>query len=156
MLTMQLTARPSFGGSAAFIMPNSSVQRKPGGDGDRDRRNLKLLKLKKLLDEFRKLDPTMPIAQVQSFLLAAQENNMSVSEMAERTGIKVSTSSRYLIQLGPKRHDEDPAYGLLERGVDPMEPRRARYTLSRRGKGLVARVLSILDDDLCNGDDDEA
>lgn len=105
----------------------------------------KLIALGEALDEFRKLNPMMPVAQIQAFILAALDSDMSMLDMADRIGVKKSTASRYLLDLGPPRSDDDPAYGLIERGVDPIEPRKARYTLSKRGKVLMRRIVQILE-----------
>lgn len=98
----------------------------------------------KALDEFRRINPTMPVAQISAFLLTAISDELSMSEIAVKTGTKVSTTSRYLIDLGIPRHGEDTAYGLIERSIDPMEPRRARYLLTRKGKAVVNRLVSTL------------
>lgn len=109
-----------------------------------DKRRKVLAAFGKALDEFRRVNPSMPVAQIQAFLLAAISDELSMSEIAQRTGTKVSTTSRYLIDLGLPRHGEDTAYGLIERSIDPMEPRRARYLMSRKGKALINRLVSTL------------
>ena len=105
-----------------------------------DERAARIIAVGKVLDEFRKLDPKMPIAQVQAFLLIALDSNMGMQDFAEMAGVRDSTASRYLLDLGAKRVDGDDALDLIIRGVDPTNPRRARYSLSRKGKALVAKI----------------
>lgn len=113
------------------------------GEGDAKRRQI-LVAFGKCLDEFRRINPTMPVAQMQAFLLAVITDELSMSEIAQKTGMKVSTTSRYLIDLGLPRHDADTAYGLIERSIDPMEPRRARYLMTRKSKALINRLVTTL------------
>ena len=114
---------------------------------DEEDKRRKLMAIGKVMDEFRRLNPSMPVAQIQAFLMvAADEDAMSMTEFAQRTGLKISTTSRYLLDLGTPRHEEDTAYNLVERGVDPLEPRRARYSLSRKGNALVIRLIKAFEE----------
>ena len=97
------------------------------------------------LEEFRRLSPTMPVAQVQAFLLVALDETVSMTDVAELTGVRPSTASRYLLDLGVRRTQLDNAFGLLERGVDPMNTRRARYSLTKRGTLFVNRLIKACD-----------
>lgn len=103
-----------------------------------------IIALGRILDEFRKINANMPVAQIQALLMVALDAGLGMSEISEHTGIKNSTTSRYLIELGARRLDGDGALGLVERGVDPMNTRKARYTLTAKGRRLVDAVLSIL------------
>lgn len=133
----EVTIAPTILGGAV-CMPELS---RDAGD---DKRTRVLVAFGKCLDEFRKLNPTMPVAQIQAFLLAIIQEELSMSEIAQKTGTKVSTTSRYLIDLGLPRTDSDTAYGLLERSIDPMEPRRARYLMTRKSKAMVNRLVDTL------------
>jgi DNA-binding MarR family transcriptional regulator len=110
------------------------------------KRAKRIVALGRVLDEFRKLNPSMPVSQIQALLLVALDLPMGMGDYAERTGVKPSTASRYLLDLGPPRHPDDSAFGLIDRGVDPQEPRRARYTLSKRGKQLVKQILNMMEE----------
>lgn len=107
-------------------------------------RNKRILAIGRALDEFRLLSPTMPVAQIQAFLLVAIDERIGMTDVAELTGVKPSTASRYLLDLGVARTALDNAYDLLDRGVDPMNTRKARYTLTRKGKALVSRLVDSL------------
>lgn len=113
-----------------------------------DTQSMKIIALGRVLDEFRFLNPNMPVAQIQAFLMVALDTGPSMSDISTATGTKNSTTSRHLLELGPSRLDDDGAFGLVERRVDPQDERRARYLLTRKGKRLVAAVVSILSGDV--------
>lgn len=106
----------------------------------------------KILDEFRKLNPTMPVAQIQAFLLVALDSGRGMTELSEELSVKPSTASRYLLDLGERRLPDEKTYGLVERGVDKFDPRKANYRLTRKGKKLVDDILRII----ANGRKDES
>lgn len=109
-----------------------------------DERTQAIIALGRILDEFRNLNPNMPVAQIQAFLMVALDCGLGMSEISDKTGIKNSTTSRYLIELGASRLAGDGALGLVDRGVDPTNTRKASYTLTRKGKRVVEAVLAIL------------
>jgi DNA-binding MarR family transcriptional regulator len=109
-----------------------------------DERTQAIIALGRILDEFRKINPLMPVAQVQAFLMVALDTGQSMSEISDVLGIKNPTGSRYLMEMGPPRVDNDGAFGLVERGVDPQNTRRARYTLSKKGEKLVKAIVAVL------------
>lgn len=97
-----------------------------------------------VLEEFRELNPNMPVAQIQAFLMVALDIGLGMTEISEAIDIKNSTASRYLLEMGPRRIDGDGSFGLVDRGVDPQNTRKARYTLSRKGKRLIEAVVDHL------------
>lgn len=109
-----------------------------------DQRTNAIIALGRTLDEFRKLNPNMPVAQIQAFLMVALDMGLGMTEISDKTGIKNSTTSRYLLEMGPSRLEGDGAFGLVERGVDPQNTRKARYTLTRKGEKLLRAVVDIL------------
>lgn len=107
-------------------------------------RTRSLVAISKALEEFRLLSPTMPVAQIQAFILVAIDERLGMSDVADMTGVKPSTASRYLLDLGIARTALDNSFGLLDRGIDPVNTRKARYTLTRRGKALINRLVDAL------------
>jgi DNA-binding MarR family transcriptional regulator len=97
------------------------------------------------LNEFVKLNPFMPVSQIVAFLLVALETDMSIQNIQERVCIKKSTASKHLIELGLPRIEGDGNFGLVERRVNPSYPREARFVLTRKGRAMIARVLSALE-----------
>jgi DNA-binding MarR family transcriptional regulator len=108
-----------------------------------ERENI-LLNLGKVLDEFRSVSPNMPVSQIMAFLMVALDVGLGMSEVSDVIRVKNSTASRYLLELGPERLPGDGALGLIERGVDPQNTRKARYSLSRKGKRLIDDVVAEL------------
>lgn len=122
--------------------PTPSIAALPGVTYDE--RTQAIIALGRILDEFRKINPNMPVAQIQALLMVALDAGLGMSEISTITGIKNSTTSRYLIELGAPRLADDGALGLIDRGVDPTNTRKARYSLTRKGKRVVEAVLRIM------------
>lgn len=94
-----------------------------------------------VLDQFKKISPTMPVQQIMAFLLVAMNEGTSLKELVESSQVKTPTMSRHLIDLGPRNRRMEPGYQLVECRQDPMELRKNQYTLSPRGKYLVNTIL---------------
>jgi DNA-binding MarR family transcriptional regulator len=107
-------------------------------------REATIIALCKVLDDFRSVNQTMPVSQILAFLLVSLDCNLGMSEISEALNIKNSTASRYLLELGPKRLEGDGSLSLIARGVDPQNTRKARYTLTSRGRRLIEDVLTHL------------
>lgn len=104
----------------------------------------KIITFGRILDEFRKLDLNMPVAQIQAFLMVALDTGMGMSEISEAASVKTSTASRYLLEMGPPRIKGDGNMALIERSVDNIDTRRARYKLTPRGRKLVTAICKVL------------
>lgn len=104
----------------------------------------KIIMLGAVLDEFRKRNLNMPVAQIQAFLMVALDAGLGMTEIADATATKDSTTSRYLLEMGSCRIPNDGNMGLVERTVAPMDTRRARYKLTRKGKQLAQAIIDAL------------
>lgn len=109
-----------------------------------DRETGRIIALGRVLDEFRKRGLNMPVAQIQAFLIVCLDQGLGMSEIASATDTKDSTTSRYLLEMGPHRVPGDSNMQLVERSVDPMDTRRARYKLTKRGKALCDAICAAL------------
>jgi DNA-binding MarR family transcriptional regulator len=94
------------------------------------------------MGEFRKLSSTMPVGEVYMFLLAALNEGSSISELAEKADMKMSTASRYLLDLSDKRRAGNPGFGLLRSELDPNELRRKVVTLTPKGRNVIRSLTS--------------
>jgi DNA-binding MarR family transcriptional regulator len=92
---------------------------------------------------FRELSPTMPVGEVQMFLLVALNEGASLTELAEEGDMKKSTASRYLLDLSDKTRSGDAGYGLITREPDPEELRRNMYALTDKGRQIVANLVGV-------------
>ncbi len=87
--------------------------------------------------QMRELSPTMPLAELQMFLLVAMNEGASLTELCDLADMKKSTGSRYLLDLSEKTRGGSPGYGLVARDVDPDELRRNMYALTPKGRSLL-------------------
>lgn len=62
----------------------------------------------------------------------------SLQELADMSGIRKATMSRYLLDLSDKLRTGDNGYKLINRDIDPEELRRNMYTLAPRGRHCVS------------------
>jgi DNA-binding MarR family transcriptional regulator len=101
-----------------------------------------LHRLIEALEEFRILDPEVKVSQVQTVLLVALYEGLSLGELAAKVGIQQSTASRRLIDLSNTARAGNKGLGLVIREPHPEEMRRNQYTLSERGRELLGRFAA--------------
>lgn len=128
-------------GEGGGVTPVALMKSSPRTD-----RTSAIIAIGRILDEFRRLNPNMPVAQIQAFLLVALDDGHGMTEIAGKVDVKPSTASRYLLDMGIPRADDDGAYGLIERGIDPQNTRKARYTLTKKGQRLVQAITAVLEE----------
>jgi DNA-binding MarR family transcriptional regulator len=97
--------------------------------------------LYRAITQMRELSATMPVAELQMFLLVALNEGASLSELCEEADMKKSTASRYLLDLSDKTRAGDPGYGLVTREVDPQELRKNMYSLTAKGRNLIKAMI---------------
>jgi DNA-binding MarR family transcriptional regulator len=95
-----------------------------------------------VLGQFRELSPTMPVAEVQMFLMVALHEGSSLGDLSELMDMRKSTASRYLLDLSDKTRAGGEGYGLIVRENDPHELRRNMYSLSAKGRHLVNNLAA--------------
>lgn len=96
------------------------------------------------LIQFRNLSPTMPVGEVQMFLLVALNEGASLTELAELADMKKSTSSRYLLDLSDKQRTGAQGFGLVMREIDPQELRKNMYALTPKGRNIISALTGSL------------
>lgn len=99
------------------------------------------------LSHFRELSPTMPVGEISIFLTAALNEGSSLKELAELSDMRQSTASRYLLNLSDKTRKGDAGYQLLSRESDPDELRRNMYSLTARGRKVIAKLVASQDEE---------
>jgi len=104
-----------------------------------------LARLSNALDLFKNICSTMPLSQLQAFLLVANDPGKSLGELSAIAGIKQSTLSRYLLDWSDKTRTGAPGYRLIAREVDPEELRRNSYSLTAKGYALLNKVSAALE-----------
>ena len=96
------------------------------------------------LYEFHHINAEFPIQYIIFFLELAKEEGRSLTNLAEKTGMSLSTVSRITNALSreqPKRKN----YGLITVKIAPDEKRRKQLFLSPKGKTLIQNISKYTD-----------
>lgn len=102
-----------------------------------------VLRLIRALEEFRKLDPEMPVQTVLTFLNVAAKEGLSGTELAARVDLSSSSISRNITAFAQVNRFKKPGYDLLDYREDTLgDARRKVVTLNARGRTFLERVLS--------------
>jgi DNA-binding MarR family transcriptional regulator len=98
------------------------------------------------LHAFKALDPRISVNEVIAFLYAAENEGLTVQDMAHVARLTQSTASRSLRALGPKGSEwsQPPALGLLEAFLNPDDGRSHVIHLSPAGRDLRERLDEII------------
>lgn len=87
----------------------------------------------------------IPLALVQTFLIAARHEGSTVNEIKERVNGNLSTVSRHLLDLSENLRNGQPGYGLLNRVRHPTDFRSVVFTLSKKGKHVLSQLRDIME-----------
>jgi DNA-binding MarR family transcriptional regulator len=100
------------------------------------------------LHAFKALDPRISVNEVIAFLYAAENEGVSVQEVADLAGMSQSTASRSLRALGPRDSpwSQPPAVGLIEAYLNPYDGRSHVIHLSPAGREFRDRLDAIIRD----------
>jgi DNA-binding MarR family transcriptional regulator len=92
------------------------------------------------------LEPRISVNEVIAFLYAAENEGLTVQDMAYVAGLTQSTASRSLRALGPKGSEWSlpPALGLLEAYLNPTDGRSHVIQLSDKGREVRDRLDAII------------
>lgn len=98
----------------------------------------------KVMAAFRALDPDLPIQYALSFLTIAENEGLSIGELAERLGIAQSSASRNVAALSRWHSFGKAGLDLVQAVEDPSERRRKVVTLTDRGRAFLDTLASIV------------
>lgn len=87
----------------------------------------------------------IPLALVQTFLVAARHEGKTVNELVELANGNRSTVSRHLLDLSENLRNGAPGYGLLNRIRHPSDLRSVVFVLSPKGKNVLSQVRDIME-----------
>jgi DNA-binding MarR family transcriptional regulator len=107
------------------------------------KRNMHLLI--EIAEEFRKLDPEMPIQYFAGFLYIAMNKGLSVGELMQLMNISQSAASRNVSALSTWQKFEKPGLGLIELDEDKKDRRRKIAELNASGNDLLYRLNKIVE-----------
>ncbi len=100
-----------------------------------------LQKLLKVLLHFRAIDSEFPLQYAICLCEIAQNPAMSLTQLAEKTNLALSTVSRIVGALSDYRPNGAP-YGLVKMEVAPNERRRRELRLTEAGIALLSDACS--------------
>jgi DNA-binding MarR family transcriptional regulator len=98
----------------------------------------------RVLEAFRTFDPDMPIQYALSFLTLAQNEGLSMGDLAHRLGIAQSSASRNVAALSKWHSFGKPGHDLVEAREDPRERRRKIISLTPAGRRLIEALRDIV------------
>jgi DNA-binding MarR family transcriptional regulator len=98
----------------------------------------------RVLEEFRRFDPDMPIQYALSFLTIAEHEGLSMGELAQRLDIAQSSASRNIAALSRWHSFGKAGHDLVEAMEDPRERRRKIVSLTSAGNRLVAAIRALV------------
>ena len=92
------------------------------------------------------LEPRISVNEVIAFLYAAENEGLTVQDLACVAGMTQSTASRSLRALGSPGSpwSSAPAVGLLEAYLNPSDGRNHVIYLSARGREMRERIDALL------------
>jgi DNA-binding MarR family transcriptional regulator len=80
-----------------------------------------------------------------SFLTVAAFPGRTLKEYEQLLGHPSSTMSRHLLDLGPRNRNKQPGLGLVDVDRNPEDWRYNVYTLTPKGRALVATLTQLME-----------
>jgi DNA-binding MarR family transcriptional regulator len=93
---------------------------------------------------FREMNEAITPQQIEILFEIASQPGLTQQELANRTGMALSSISRNLMALGEWNRSGKPGLSLVETADDPAERRRQIAFLTPKGRSLVRRILEQL------------
>ena len=89
------------------------------------------------LSKLREIDSDMPMAQAHCLLLIAQNEGLSLKELADRAGVGMASASRYVSNFSKPVAQGRKGLGLVIATEDPMERRKKIIELTPKGRAFI-------------------
>lgn len=97
-----------------------------------------------ILDEFRKVNPEMPLQQALTILTIAMEPGLTVSDVAKKAGLTLASVSRHLEALGPHNPSKGVGLGLVAYDYSPTDRRAKVVSLTAAGLRSVRSLIHLV------------
>lgn len=111
--------------------------------------NPKLKKLIRVIEEFKKLDPEMPVQTILSFLytasLSEKDGGVAVKDIGVALGMSSAAASRNVSKLTEHGVKSQGGHGLLKTTEDPMYRVRKRIALTAKGQLVLNTLLETIE-----------
>jgi len=100
------------------------------------------------LDSIRAIDPDMPLQHLLVLLLVArdeaQEDGLTMTQLAERAGLTLSSASRAVRQLSKTNRQQAAGLDLVVDQVNWLNRREKHLKLTHRGRTVVNQYLAAV------------
>ncbi|MBL8638618.1 MAG: winged helix-turn-helix transcriptional regulator [Alphaproteobacteria bacterium] len=97
-----------------------------------------------LLHQLQKIDSEFPIQYAICLSEISLNEGCSLTTLAEKTGLSLSTISRIVGALSDFRQNGEP-YGLIELKISPEERRRKEIYLTAKGRQTLQKITKIIE-----------
>lgn len=97
----------------------------------------------RLLRELQKIDPTFPLQYAVCLGIISQHEGLSISDLAEKASLSLSTVSRIVGALSSTRQKGDP-YGLVRVKICTLEKRKKELYLTAKGRLFIESIDEVL------------
>jgi DNA-binding MarR family transcriptional regulator len=94
--------------------------------------------------ELQKINPEFPLQYAVCLAHISMDEGMSLTALADRTGLALSTVSRIVGSLSSQKQ-KGTSYNLVKVHVSPNERRRKELYLTVRGKAVISSLENIID-----------
>lgn len=98
----------------------------------------------RLLRELQKIDQEFPLQYAVCLAEIAREEGLSLTALALRTNMPLSTISRIVGALSRNRQRGTP-YDLVRVAIAPQQRRKKQLFLSARGRAVMASIVEMMD-----------
>jgi len=99
-----------------------------------------------VLEEFRKIDPNMPVQYALSFLYVARHEGHSMRELKDFAGLSQAAVSRNVSALSNVHKRKGGGYELVATKEDIENRRLKRLYLTSKGRRWVRSIVKALRD----------
>lgn len=100
--------------------------------------------LLELLHQIQKIDPEFPLQYAVCLTEISLDEGCSLTTLAERANLTLSTISRIVGALSDYRQNGQP-YGLVEIRISAVERRRKELYLTARGRSTIQKLGKVLE-----------
>lgn len=97
-----------------------------------------------ILQEFRKLDPEIPLQTASAFMLVASRPGVSMDEIGRTLNMSQASVSRNVAALSVMQKKDKPGHGLVQAKEDPEDRRRKLVDLTEKGTVIASRVAALV------------
>jgi DNA-binding MarR family transcriptional regulator len=97
-----------------------------------------------IIRQFQKIDPEFPLHYALCLIEISLDEGCSLTTLAERADLTLSTVSRIVGALSDYRQNGHP-YGLVELRISPAERRRKELYLTARGRSFTQKLVKLIE-----------